>query len=274
MSVARARVHGHMGELLQGRLGPSGPVALVTLPCRGLWLEVTRSDGPFALAPSLAQILDIDRLRVLLACLEAPMVGAFGATVAMPIGAGAGASTAALLAVAQLVAPHLQLAQIEAICHQMEGASDPLLRPKAERLLWASRQAKVLGALPNPPDLLVVGGFLGATVRTDPLDLNFPDISDLVAAWPAACREVSAFAGLVTASATRTLDLRGGDAKALHSLSLRLGAIGFAIAHTGTARAFLFPPHHRPEPALRALGDLGWDHLQTLRLGGVSELGG
>ena len=25
-------VHGHFGELLQGRLGPGGPVALVTLP--------------------------------------------------------------------------------------------------------------------------------------------------------------------------------------------------------------------------------------------------
>jgi len=27
------RISGHFGELLQGRLGPQGPVALITLPC-------------------------------------------------------------------------------------------------------------------------------------------------------------------------------------------------------------------------------------------------
>ena len=30
------RVPGHFGELLQGRIGSDGPVALVTLPCPAL----------------------------------------------------------------------------------------------------------------------------------------------------------------------------------------------------------------------------------------------
>lgn len=270
MTGAGVRVSGHLGELLQGRLGPEGPVVLVTLPAPGLWLEVMRRDGAFALSPSLAQVLDADRLQALLKLLEVPLTGQFAARVAMPVGAGAGASTAALLAVAQLVAPHLSMPQIEAICHQIEGASDPLLRIGAERILWASRRAEEVGQLPPPPDLLVVGGFVGAAVRTDPQDMNFPDISDLLAAWPDACGDPDAFAALVTRSARRTLALRGGcDPEALQALGQRIGALGFAIAHTGTARAFLFPAAHRPEPTLRGLAALGWSHLQSLRLGGA-----
>lgn len=269
MTLRRERVHGHMGELLQGRLGPSGPVVLVTLPCPGLWLEVSREDGPFAVEPDLAQIVDSARLRALLRVLDAPVTGRFSAQIAMPVGAGAGASTAALLAVARLVAPDLGTLQTETLCHQLEGASDPLLRPNAERLLWASRQAKAVAQLENPPPLVAVGGFHGAARRTDPKDLNFPDISDLIAAWPMACSSPLAFADLVTQSAKRTLDRRGGDARALRTLAERLGAIGFAIAHTGSACAFLYPPEHRAEPTLAALADLGWRHLQTQRLGGA-----
>ncbi|TCP38104.1 hypothetical protein EV662_12129, partial [Rhodovulum marinum] len=35
-AARRACVAGHFGEFLQGRLGPDGPVVLVTLPCPAL----------------------------------------------------------------------------------------------------------------------------------------------------------------------------------------------------------------------------------------------
>ena len=42
-------VPGHFGEWLQGRLGPDGPLALVTLACPDRGVRVTRTPGPFAL---------------------------------------------------------------------------------------------------------------------------------------------------------------------------------------------------------------------------------
>ena len=43
--MTSVRVAGHFGELLQGRLGPSGPVALVSLPCPALWVEARQAVG-------------------------------------------------------------------------------------------------------------------------------------------------------------------------------------------------------------------------------------
>ena len=40
---------GHFGELLQGRLGADGPLALVTLPAPGLRVTARFTPGPFAL---------------------------------------------------------------------------------------------------------------------------------------------------------------------------------------------------------------------------------
>ena len=66
-------------------------------------------------------------------------------------------------------------------CVAVEGASDPLMFPAPERLLWASRRAEVLETLPPLPSFDVLGGFFGPNRRTDPRDANFPDISDLMA---------------------------------------------------------------------------------------------
>ena len=54
MAVTVARVAGHFGEFLQGRLGAEGPVALVTLPCPALRCRQTAG----ALWPGLTPALD------------------------------------------------------------------------------------------------------------------------------------------------------------------------------------------------------------------------
>ncbi|TMV63484.1 propanediol utilization protein, partial [Thioclava sp. BHET1] len=54
---AEGRATGHFGELLQGRLGPDGPLALVTLPCPPLAARVTRDPGAFALHQPAARAL-------------------------------------------------------------------------------------------------------------------------------------------------------------------------------------------------------------------------
>ncbi len=42
-------IAGHLGEFVQGRLGPDGPVALLTLPCPALRLHGLWHPGAFAL---------------------------------------------------------------------------------------------------------------------------------------------------------------------------------------------------------------------------------
>ena len=40
-----AEVAGHFGEWIQGRLGPDGPLALVTVACPALSVRAVREDG-------------------------------------------------------------------------------------------------------------------------------------------------------------------------------------------------------------------------------------
>src|SRR3989338_2044615 len=112
---------------------------------------------------------------------------------------------AALLSLGGMTDP----AELAAACHALEGATDPLMFPDPARLLWASRQGRVLAQLPPLPRFDIIGGFFGPPRRTDPADLHFSDISDLVAAWPAACASLPAIAQLASESARRCLALRG-----------------------------------------------------------------
>lgn len=270
-----ARIAGHLGELIQGRLGPGGRIGLITLPCAGLGLEVSHRAGattpgdarftlfqPDGMAMTLPGFLDLHRR------LGRTPRGSWTLRSEMPIRAGAGASTAAILAVARILAPGLDMLQMERLCHEIEGASDPLLRPDAERLLWASREGRVISVLPPLPPMQVVGGFQGAGVRTEPEDRNFPDVTDILHAWPDACRSPAAVGALVTESSRRSIALRGGaDYRQLENLAASFGAHGFSIAHTGTARAFLLPRRAEPGPLLSRLEGMGWSHLQSFRIG-------
>lgn len=261
------RAPGHFGEFLQGRLGPSGPVVLVTLPCPALGAEAAfRPGGPFALHAGAASPLPPLRAARLAAVLLGAAQGRLRLRARAPAGGGAGASTAALLAAARAMLAAAARAEppperLEALLLRLEGAVDPLARAAPAALLWAPREARALAGLPPPPSFTVVGGFAGPGLRTDPADRRFPDIADLLADWApaAAAGDRARLAALATASTRRTRALRGGrDLAALEALAAETGALGLVSAHTGSARGLLFAPGAGDPGAaaagLRALG--------------------
>ncbi len=265
-------VPGHFGELLQGRLGPSGPVALVTLPCPDPVVSVAHvPNAPFALHVASGQCPVPPRLiRALLRQARTPLRGRTTITCHAPPGAGLGISTATLLGLARLhglseVPPETLAARLTAI----EGATDPLMLAHPARHLWASREGRSLAPLPAPLPLDIVGGLFGPPCVTDPADSRFPDIADLAAAWPEATTP-GALAALATESARRTVALRDlAPLDPLERIAARTGAIGLAIAHTGSARALLFAPGTgaRAEAAA-ALRSLGLTRITRFRLSG------
>ena len=270
---AEIRVAGHFGEFLQGRLGPDGPIALVTLPCPTRAITCAWRPGAFAVHEIGPRLLPPGAALSLLRAAGLPARAAFRLRGDLPPGGGAGASTAARVALlraasAAAARPAPAPEALAAACLASEGASDPLMYPAPARLLWSSRAGAVLAALPAPPAFEVLGGFLGPPRRTDPTDMGFPDIADLAAAWRSACADPAEAARLASESARRTLALRhAGDADPTEALARRLGALGFAIAHTGSARALLFRLGAVPSDAAGALLAAGFTAPTRFRLG-------
>ncbi len=271
MTAATVRVAGHFGELMQGRIGPSGPVALISLPCPALTVSGRVLPGPgLAIHGAGQRLVTPARARRLLDRLGVGLSGRVILDAAMPAGGGAGASTAALVALARLAgaaAPPLALARA---CIAAEGASDPLMFDAPERMLWASRRGLVLELLPALPRFDILGGFFGPHRRTEARDMDFPDIADLIAPWrdAAAAGDAPALARLATTSARRTLALRGPAADPTEGLAEELGAVGFAIAHTGSARALLFHRGGIPGGAAARLRRAGFRGIVTFTVGG------
>ncbi len=263
-----ARVEGHFGELIQGRLGPDGPVTLITLPCPALAVEAQAAplSDPHGLLPP-------SRARALLRILDLPDPGPFALSASMPRGGGAGASTAALVALARLAGSRHPPEVIARACVEVEGASDPLMFPAPERLLWASRRAEVIAQLPSLPGFDVIGGFFGPNQRTDPADQAFPDIGDLIEPWraAAAARDLASLGRLAGLSADRCLTRRGPRPDPTADLGRRLGAFGHVIAHTGSARGLLFAPGAIPLDAPAALAAAGFRRIVTFSAGGNDE---
>ena len=238
------RVAGHFGEWLQGRMGPDGPVALVTLACPALCAYATTRDE----APDLDPFF---------AALGVPPVNARIA-LDMPLGAGAGASTASLVALARLAGyagPPERLAQA---CLSVEGASDPLMFDAPDSLLWASREGRILDHFLPPPACEIIGGYWGAPVPTDPRNSDFDDISDLAAAWKTAvaARDLVTCARVATESASRAAR-RDHAPDPMAALCADLGALGIVRAHTGSARGLVFAKGAAPPRAIAALTDAG-----------------
>lgn len=245
------QVAGHFGELIQGRIGAD--LALISLPGP---LKVAASQYPASgLHIHPPHLISPARARRFLADLGLRISGRIVLRAQMPIGGGAGSSTAALVALARLAGwdgPPLALARA---CLRSEGATDPLMI--GANLLWNPRKGRILRALPPLIDFDILGGFYGTPQRTDPLDLRFPDISDLAAAWEPAASDIKAMADLCSQSAQRTLAMRGPWGDPTLRLGRDLGALGVVIAHTGTARGFIFAPGQVPaqgKAALRAAG--------------------
>lgn len=251
------RVAGHFGEWLQGRLGPSGPVALATLPCPATGVAARCRPGPPA-AP----------LRLRGAGMAPEAAAAFLATLGLTLdgrvrlrpraapGLGTGVSTARLVALARLAGWQGPAEALAQACVAWEGASDPLMFDAPGRMLWASREGRVLGALPALPRHEILGGFRGPPCRTDPEDDAFPDIADLVEDW-ARARDLAGFAALASESAARCVALRGPAGDPVAGLAARLGALGWVTAHTGAARGLIFAPGTIPAGAPAALRAAG-----------------
>ncbi|MCU9849413.1 propanediol utilization protein [Defluviimonas sp. WL0024] len=271
MSAAAVRVAGHFGEFLQGRIGPGGPVALVTLPCPVLAVTARHVPGPGLAVHGAGQmLLGPARARRLLTALRCRLNGRVMLRATMPAGGGAGASTAALVALARLAGARSGPHDLARACVATEGASDPLMFDVPERLLWASRRAVVLDRLPPLPALDVVGGFYGPHRRTEARDMDFPDIADLIAPWRAAAEagDGAAVAALAAESARRTLAMRGPEGDPTEALARATGAAGFAIAHTGSARALLFRRGDMPEDIAATLRRAGLRGNVRFEVGG------
>ena len=265
------RVAGHFGELLQGRIGRNGPVALVTLPCPALGVSAQRFAGAgMGLYGAGQRLLTPQRARALLDQLGLRLSGRVVLRAEMPAGGGAGVSTASLVALARLAGWQGPPDLLARACVAVEGASDPLMFPQAECLLWASRLGETLGHLPAVPAFEVIGGFYGPPKRTNPADSDFPDISDLLPDWTAAAlaQDLPALAALASTSARRTLNKRGAGRDPIWSLAADLGALGSVIAHTGAARGLIFAPGAVPEAARARLQQAGLRAVVQFRAGG------
>ena len=265
MRLSRTRVAGHFGEWLQGLAAPGGPVALVTLPCPTLCLTATARPARGLLLHDPARILPPGRARAFLRALGLRAQARIRLLPQMPPGGGAGASTAALVALARLCAPDAGPDQVARACLAVEGASDPLMFRDPARLIWASRRGAVLGHLPEPPRAEILGGFYGPPMRTDPADRRFPVIDDLLQDW-ARGGDLAHHAQLAAESARRTLALRGPADDPTEALARTFGALGHVIAHTGAARGLVFAPGTVPPEAaarLRAAGFTGLHRFLT-----------
>ncbi|MGB7270782.1 MAG: propanediol utilization protein [Albidovulum sp.] len=265
VKAATVTVAGHFGELLQGRVGPTGVVALVTLPCRALTVSARIATSAVPHGP-----LSPARARILREELGLGDPGPVQLSATMPRGGGAGASTAALVAYARLAGSHHPAADLARACVAVEGASDPLMFANPDRLLWASRRAEVLQDLPKLPPFDVLGGFFGPNRRTNPADTGFADISDLIGPWvqAATCQDLPALAALASQSATRNLALRGPLPDPTAQLARATNALGYAIAHTGSARGLLFAPGTIPPDAAAHLARQGFRRIISFRAGG------
>lgn len=261
MLETRVSVSGHFGEWLQGRYGPDGPVALVTMPCPALRVT-TPGDAP-ALFPQTELCRFADALGI------APHFP--GTARALPVGAGAGASTATLVALARAAGFEGTAEALARACLAIEGASDPLMFDQPDTLLWASREGRVLRQLPAIPACEIVGGFFGPAVRTDAQDSDYDDIRDLVDAWAeaAARSDLGRLAALASASARRCTRRRGPTGDPTADLARELGALGWQRAHTGSARGLIFAPGTVPAHAEAMLTAAGLRHVLHFGTGGA-----
>ncbi len=271
MSVQSIRVAGHFGELLQGRIGLEGPVALVTLPCPVLGVTAVLGPGRgFVQSKASSGIMPKARAIKLLEILGLSLTGQLHFAAEMPPGGGAGVSTAALVALARLAGWQGDALALARACVAVEGASDPLMLPAPLEVLWASRRGEVLDSLPPPPAMEIIGGFYGPPRRTDPADMDFPDIADLVPLWRAACAagDLAGVAELASRSAQRHLSRLGTQSDPTLSLAADLGALGHVIAHTGAARGLIFAPGAAPPCARDALQAAGLRGVVQFLAGG------
>ena len=155
-------------------------MVLVTMLCRahGVRARFTRG-GALDLTQGKPAAVSLAQLRHLLEA-AGENGGSFTLSGNLPVGVGAGASTAALVALAR--AAGIAEDRLPSLCLAVEGATDPLMLPHPDRVIWASRLAQSKGALGAPPRADIIGGYFGEPIRTDAADSGFADIADLLPA--------------------------------------------------------------------------------------------
>ena len=264
--MSTERIHGHFGELLQGRLGERGPVVLVTLPFPRPVVEVSRAvsnrDSPL-----------LRRAGEVFASRFPGRQPSLRAQLFYPQGGGAGCSTAEALGAIRILARErgisLSAEHESAMLLEVEGAVDPLAFPASPPLLWASREARVIETLPPLPYMRAIGGFDGGGTRTDPSDEQFPDISALLLRLKDALsrRDLRAI-GAVASASTRLNAARNPKPRAaqIEALAKDSGALGIAVAHTGSASALLYAPS-QIVPPISQLEQLGLTHCVAFEVG-------
>ncbi len=263
------RITGHFGEWLQGRLGPDGPVVLVTLSCKALGVTAeARPSDRFSIDDG--GLLGETRARTFLHELGGLPLIQVTLTADMPAGGGAGASTAGLLALAAVAGRTPGEEALATACRRAEGAVDPLMIASPDTCLWASREARALRRFEPLPAFDVVGGFWGAPIRTDADDTLFPDIADLVPMWERAARDAdrAALAGIASEAARRTTALRGPEGDPTEDLAREIGALGFVRAHTGSARGLVFAPGQADASVADRLSEAGFQGVVGFHTGG------
>lgn len=250
---------GHFGEWLQGRMGADGPLVLITLPCPDLTVRLSAGAGSPVLFDDAALAVFAARLGM-----TVPVWPALASDI--PPGCGAGASTATLVALARAIGFDGAPEVLARACIAVEGASDPLMFETPDTLLWAAREARIVDRFAPPPHAEIVGGYWGPPERTKPEDVDFPDISDLIAPWRDAVTggDLARLATLATESAERCRTLRGPDDPLLQ-LVRDTGALGYARAHTGSARALIFAPGTAPDTVMSALAEVGCANVFRFR---------
>lgn len=245
--MTHVTVCGHFGEWIQGRLGPSGPVALITLACSAMRVTAPSEEAlPFN-ADQLARFasdLGLDALP--------------GASRNFALGIGAGGSTATLVAAVRAAGYGGTPEQLAKACIAIEGATDPLMFDAPDQHLWASRSGEVIRAMSAPPRATILGGLWGAPLCTDAQDDVFDDVSDLADEWADAtlARDLPRVAAIASESARRCT-ARRGPCDPMADLARDLGALGTVRAHTGSARGLIFAPGTIPRGGAAALQEAG-----------------
>lgn len=247
----------HFGEWLQGRLGADGPLALVTLVPQGVALAAWRRPARGLASHAIGH-----------GAMEPALLTRFGRSLGhnpqgrillrlpYPPALGTGMSTAGLLAVARLTGAERPAATLAKACIAAEGASDPLMFRDAARLLWAPREGRVLDRLPAQPRAHLLAGFWGPPRPTRAADQDYDDISDLVTAWRAG-GDLARRAALASESARACIARRGPSGDPTEALARDLGALGWAISHSGAARALIFAPGEVPAHGVASLREAG-----------------
>ena len=260
-------VNGHFGEFIQGKLGVTEPLVLVTIPSRFYKVQVTYRKGSFGVVQNGTSFYDRSVVSELAKLANVRLKGRITICLSMPEACGLGSSTATRVGILRAISPSISVNSIVSICLKHERALDPIMYKSPERLLWAPREGKIVEKLPRLPEISCIGGLFGSPLKTNPLDNNFPIIKDLVDKWKQKNMTDKNFAEICAESSERTIRIKKLHDDPTRQIAKEIGALGFSIAHTGNARNFIFPNESIPSNAEKILSSYGFKNVHRFSLG-------